>query len=581
MTVSGAGLYRVTMSSTLPATRLSAVTALLSRLEAIVGRANVLKDGRVESFTQGYREGGGEAVAVVKPGNLVEFWQAAEACVDAGAVVIAQAANTGLTGGSTPRGAYDRPVVIINTLRLRGVRLIRGGDQAICQAGASLIDLEDSLRPVGREPHSVIGSSCIGASVVGGVCNNSGGALIRRGPAYTEYALYAEVAEDGRLRLRNRLGVKLPEAPEPMLRALEEGWFSDDDVIDDGRSASAAETYEDIVRDVDDATPARFNADPSRLFEASGSAGKVIVFAVRVDAFPATSATRVFYVGTNQPEVFTRLRRRFLQAADPLPISAEYIHREAFDLADRYGRDTSAAVRWLGARRLTVLNEVKRRVDRAARRLGAAPVADRCLQALGRCLPSPLSSRLHAFEIRFEHHLILSVEGEAAPEAERLLREVTTDADADMMLCSAQEARQAMLHRFAVAGAAVRRRAVDSRKVGDIIALDIALPRNTLDWFETLPPEIEAQLEGKLYYGHFFCHVFHQDYLVKPGVDVKRLKARLLELIDARGAEYPAEHNVGHAYDAKPALRDHYRRIDPTNALNPGLGGTSRRRDWA
>lgn len=36
---------------------------------------------------------------------------------------------------------------------------------------------------------------------------------------------------------------------------------------------------------VDEDTPARFNADPSRLFEASGSAGKVCVFAVRLDTY--------------------------------------------------------------------------------------------------------------------------------------------------------------------------------------------------------------------------------------------------------------------------------------------------------
>jgi FAD/FMN-containing dehydrogenase len=43
--------------------------------------------------------------------------------------------------------------------------------------------LERALKPIGREPHSVFGSTCIGASVVGGICNNSEGTLIRRGPA--------------------------------------------------------------------------------------------------------------------------------------------------------------------------------------------------------------------------------------------------------------------------------------------------------------------------------------------------------------------------------------------------------------
>ena len=51
-------------------------------------------------------------------------------------------------------------------------------------------------------------------------------------------------------------------------------------------------------------------------------------------------------------------------------------------------------------------------------------------------------------------------------------------------------------------------------------------------------------------------------------------------LLDDRGAEYPAEHNVGHLYHAKPALVDHYRELDPCNAFNPGIGHTSKYSHW-
>ena len=54
-----------------------------------------------------------------------------------------QAANTGLTGGSTPDGAnYDREIVLVNTLRITGVQVIAGGDQAVCLPGATLDKLE-------------------------------------------------------------------------------------------------------------------------------------------------------------------------------------------------------------------------------------------------------------------------------------------------------------------------------------------------------------------------------------------------------------------------------------------------------
>lgn len=47
------------------------------------------------------------------------------------------------------------------------------------------------------------------------------------------------------------------------------------------------------------------------------------------------------------------------------------------------------------------------------------------------------------------------------------------------------------------------------------------------------------------------------------------LKEEMLEILNTRGAEYPAEHNVGHLYKAKPQLKAFYKATDPTNTLNP------------
>lgn len=557
--------------------------ALLAELRAIVGRRHVLTGaGRAFAYTAGYRSGGGSVEAVVRPVSLVELWQVFKACIAADRIVIVQAANTGLTGGSTPFGTYNRPVMLVSTLRIRGIIPIRGGRQVICLAGATLNQLERVLAPLSREPHSVIGSSCIGASVIGGVCNNSGGALVQRGPAYTEYALYARVDERGAVHLHNHLGVNLGSEPEAMLRKLDEGRVTDQDVVEDGRAASAAAGYADVVRAVDEPSPARFNADPRRLFEASGSAGKVLVFAVRLDTFAAPQRSVVFYVGTNATAELTELRRRLLAGNAPLPVSGEYIHREAFDIASRYGKDMVLAIRLLGTDRLPLLFKIKGWIDRlvgAARFLPQHP-SDRLLQGCSRLLPQHLPARMRAFRDAYEHHLILKVADGAVDAARGLLAELFPSATGDSFECDAGEAEQAMLHRFAVAGAAVRYRAVHPDRIEDIVAIDVALRRDERDWFERLPAEIEAQLIGKLYYGHFFCHVFHQDYLVRNGVDPVELEHRILELLDARGAEYPAEHNVGHLYAAKPRLAEHYRRLDPTNCMNPGLGGASRLRNY-
>jgi D-lactate dehydrogenase len=95
---------------------------------------------------------------------------------------------------------------------------------------------------------------------------------------------------------------------------------------------------------------------------------------------------------------------------------------------------------------------------------------------------------------------------------------------------------------------------------------------------DTLPPDIERDIVAKLYYGQFLCHVFHQDYILRKGGDAAAIKAKMLALLDQRGAENPAEHNVGHLYEAKPQLRAFYEALDPTNSFNPGIGKTSRQR---
>ena len=552
----------------------SPAPAFLDALRAVVGAQHVLtRPQDTERFRTGYRSGGGEAEAVVRPGTLLDMWRVLQLCVQAGRIVIVQAANTGLTEGSTPKGSYGQPVVIVSTLRLAQIHLILDGTQVVCHAGATLYGLEQALAPLGRDPHSVIGSSCIGASVVGGVCNNSGGALVRRGPAYTEFALFARLDADGTLRLVNNLGLRLGDDPETILRRLDAGKIGPDDV--EARAGAASDhDYAARVRDVDAATPGRFNADPGRLHEASGCAGRLAVFAVRLDTFARPAATEVLYVGTNSPEALATLRRRLLTELDPLPIVGEYIHREAWDMAARFGRDTRLFIEWFGTARMPALFALKGWADARLRRVPmTSDLSDRFLQLAGQLAPGRLPRRMRDFRDRFEHHLILKVET-PADLAERILDE-TVGPDG-WFRCTPAEGSKALLHRFAVAGAAVRYEAMNRRRTGGLVALDVALRRNDRDWIKPVPPAQAGQVAATLAYGHFLCHVFHLDYVLKKGADPAAFKKAMLAMLDAEGAEYPAEHNVGHLYHAKPQLAAFYESLDPLARFNPGIGGTPR-----
>ncbi|MEM9965639.1 MAG: D-lactate dehydrogenase, partial [Asticcacaulis sp.] len=262
---------------------------------------------------------------------------------------------------------------------------------------------------------------------------------------------------------------------------------------------------------------------------------------------------------------------------------AEYMHREAFDLADRYGKDQFLLIRKLGTDRLPDFFGLKSRCDAFLSRMRGVPenLIDRLLYAAGRLLPDHLPRRMRDWRRRFEHHLILKVSHKDASEAETLLGQWRREGQADYFLCTPDEGTKAYLHRFVTAGAAVRYQAVHPRETSGIVALDIALRRNDMDWFERLSPALAGRLRHRIYYGHFLCHVLHQDYIANAGEDCADIKAQMLVQLKARGARYPAEHNVGNQYVAEPQLAGFYRRLDPGNRFNAGIGGMSRWRNYA
>jgi len=558
-------------------------TDFINELTRLVGSAHLLTDAaKTARYRKGFRSGQGDALAVVFPGTLLELWRVLSACVAADKIILMQAANTGLTEGSTPNGNdYDRDIVIISTLRLDKLHLLDKGEQVLAYSGTTLYSLEKALKPLGREPHSVIGSSCIGASVIGGICNNSGGSLVQRGPAYTEMSLFARIDEQGKLTLVNHLGIDLGVTPEQILSKLDDDRVKDSDVLHDGRHAHDHD-YISRVREIDADTPARYNADPDRLFESSGCAGKLAVFAVRLDTFPAEKRQQVFYIGTNQPEVLTTIRRHILGEFTHLPVAGEYMHRDIYDIAERYGKDTFLMIDKLGTDKMPFFFTMKGRTDAMLEKVSLFKphFTDRFMQKLGNAFPAHLPPRMKSWRDKYEHHLLLKMSGDGIAEAQTWLAEFFKSAEGDFFACTPEEGSKAFLHRFAAAGAAIRYQAVHADEVEDILALDIALRRNDTEWFEQLPPEIDSQLVHKLYYGHFMCYVFHQDYIVKKGVDAHALKAQMLALLKARGAQYPAEHNVGHIYEAPAALKQFYRENDPTNSMNPGIGKTTKHKNW-
>ncbi|MGB0155574.1 MAG: D-lactate dehydrogenase [Verrucomicrobiales bacterium] len=556
---------------------------IISSLKAVVGEKYVLtRESRTAYYRSGFRSGFGGAAAVVFPATLLEQWQVLQACVDANCAIIMQATKTGLTEGSCPSGFdYDREVVIINITRIKKIILLDGGKQVLAFPGATLHELEQVLKPLGRAPHSVIGSTTIGATIVGGIANNAGGALCKRGSSYTELSLFGQVDEDGNLNLVDHLGIKnLGDTPEEILARLEKGEIPVEDLEGFDKLASDR-GYGDRIRNLDAEVPNRYNADPQRLFEVSGSAGKVAAFAVRVDTYPVAERKQVFMLGSDDPEDFATLRKHVLTQFKDLPDMCEYMNRGIFDTAERYGKDVFLSIKHLGTEKLPKAYALKSGAEYFLNKIPFLPkfLPDLLLYYVSRLFPQHLPKRLLEYRDRFEYYLILSMSDGGIDEARTYLEEEWGKIEGvDFFECNEEEQQAALLHRFAAAGAAIRYQNLNQKTTEEVLALDIALLGHDAEWVEELPEEITEHLDLALYYGHFMCHVFHHDYIFRKGTDIEAMKKKMLEFLDAKGAKYPAEHNVGHMYEADSTLKDFYESLDPTNTFNPGIGKTSKRR---
>ena len=149
------------------------------------------------------------------------------------------------------------------------------------------------------------------------------------------------------------------------------------------------------------------------------------------------------------------------------------------------------------------------------------------MQFLSLLFPNHLPKRMEQFRDRFEHHWIIEMSDEGINEARKYFKHFFNEHDGDFFECSKKEGQKASLHRFVSASAIGRYHSLNINKVGEMMSLDVAFPRNEKYWFEKLPKEIDDQIEKKFYYGHLFCHVQHQNYILKKGVNAENIKNQL------------------------------------------------------
>ena len=114
---------------------------LLRDLVRIVGDAGALPSSpETHHYERGYRYGSGRALAIARPGTVDELAALVRYCFAHDLKFVAQGANTGLVGASTPDDSGEQ--LLLSLERLRGVESVDAHNRTACSlAGTRLSEL--------------------------------------------------------------------------------------------------------------------------------------------------------------------------------------------------------------------------------------------------------------------------------------------------------------------------------------------------------------------------------------------------------------------------------------------------------
>ena len=582
---------------------------LPSKLIDIVGKDNVIlglsENSSNTKFLKGARLGKGKALAIVQPESMVDAVKALEAVVNADCVVIPQGQNTGLTGGSVPRDDDVRPAVIINMKKLDTMFPIDDGERVVCLAGSGIASLANNLKDWGfidRESHSTLGSTFLNPTTAAGVAFGSGGTQLRKGPAYTDRALYAKVSENkwGKrvVEVINTLGIEGIEDEDFVNNsgtAIEQLDVYAHDVKTGykrpmarssksvhGQAKASDTDYPDIVCQCGDNAHgrkvSRCNADTKGI-DCNRSEGKVLILATVHDTFPAPLEKKSFWISCSDFDTAQKFRKEVcLNNPKDLPMSVEYMDRDSFDVIDGAGRIMGNLIKVVGIGSFVgLLWDVKLKIA-AMQFEGSDLICDKLLYWFNNFTPAILPTRFMDSGKKYDHHMAVSIGDFGEGELQRCLDRIETFEKENKGKILIQECKDGgedmslTAFRF-VAAPAFRTWCIGNGVQG--FSVDYAMPKNSSETPPLAKDGKEVKPLKRMRYSHFGCNVVHEDLAFDLDADVHAIHMSLKKNISATGGSLPAEHGHGTEYTAPKSSQDRWMKMDPLNVLNPGIGGLS------
>jgi len=583
-------------------------TNLVEKLRSIVGSNNVYAQGDSQQnvYLKGARLGQGTALAVCRPGTLQEAVDSLRAIVEADAIVIPQGANTGLTGGSVPRDDTNRTAVVLNMRRLNKIIKINETNaastatnkhnyQMLCHAGVGIHDLSMEAASIQRESHSILGSTFLNPSVAAGVSLGSGGSQMRKGPVFTERALWAKVTKDGQVQVYNTTGFDAP-TEEELLEMIDSGNLASTSSSSSSSSTTSASFSPGLSSDakrycqslctINDGKVSRCNAD-TRGIDPVRSEGKVLILASVHETFPVPESTRNVWVSCNSLQTAQLFKQQVLLVApSDLPISCEYMNRDTMNVVDQGGRALCHTLLRFGiGPHFEKMWDLKINIESIQMFSSFfSTLPDTFLSMINNVFPSILPQAMIELSGQYNHHMLIKVGDFGHDEIEHFEERMQVFLNKykgnDALPCVAvhalneNEAKRVGVFRFAAAPA-FRTWCVGRQLQG--VSIDYSLPKNHTTLPSVNGSNKESDAVVRCRYSHFGCNVVHEDVAWKAGVDVEERKMKIKKLVEKEGGSLPAEHGHGTEYVAPTETRQRWMKMDPRNVLNPGVGGLSNR----
>lgn len=342
-----------------------------------------------------------------------------------------------------------------------------------------------------------------------------------------------------------------------------------------GNASAHDESYAQRICE-HDATVSRCNAN-CHGSDCNRSEGKVLILATVHDTFPKPVATKTFWISFDNLQTALAFRREVcLDNPKDLPVSVEYMDRDTFDVIDRSGRVMANLIKYVGTSSSFV-----QKLWQAKLWIEALPFAgsnlwcDQLLYSLNNLFPATLPNRIMEAGGKMDHHVAMTVGEFGNGTLDRLLDRLQGFAKKNgkekilILECETPpEVRALTAFRF-VAAPAFRTWCVGEGVQG--FSVDYALPKNGRQ-----VPQISSSPLKRMRYSHFGCNVVHEDLAFASGVDVNAAKMELKNTIEHdNGGKLPAEHGHGTEYHAPQESQDRWKKMDPLNVFNPGVGGLS------